>query len=258
MPHTDPPFGQFVWYNLVTNDPAGSATFYGGLFGWTTRDLHVGGSLAATTFRSGDHDVGGLVRAAAGAVSSQWLPFLGIENVEAAVADARRLGGEVQRAPGDGPPAGPAAVVLDPTGAAICLAAGVGSPDPLADAAMPGHFCWSELLTHDPVRAAAFYGGLVDWTTVEWILGDEGPYWLFRRGVCDVAGMMRLPDGAGHASFWLPYVQVVSAEETATLAEEFGGTIVTPPGDVPGRGRSAVVEDPGGARVAVFALTVAA
>jgi uncharacterized protein len=256
MTHSQRPAGQFVWYNLLTSDADAAVAFYGGLFGWTTRDLHLGGSYAATTFRSGDHDVSGLVRGGAG--PSQWLPFLAVEDVEGAVAEASLHGGRVLPASADLSGVVSLSIVLDPTGAPFCPVASAGLSNHLADAAIPGHFCWSELLTTDPARAAAFYGALAGWTTSEWDLGEEERYWLFRRGDRDLASMMQLPDGAGRPSCWLPYVHVVSAEDTASLAAELGGAIVTPPGDVPGRGRSAVVEDPGGARVAVFALTVAA
>jgi predicted enzyme related to lactoylglutathione lyase len=256
MTHSQPASGQFVWYNLVTGDPVAEAAFYARLFGWATRGLHLGGAHAATTWRSGEHDVGGLVTAASG--PSHWLPLLAVEDADAALVEACRLGGTMMP-----PPSGPSGVVypptvFDPIGAPFCLVGAAGPSNHPADAAIPGHFCWSELLTTEPSQAAAFYGALVGWATLPWDVGTPGRYWLFRRGGRDLAGMMRLPDDAGQPSSWLPYVQVVSAEETAALAEEFGGVVVTPPGDVPGRGRSAVIEDPSGARVAVFALTAAA
>jgi uncharacterized protein len=258
MPHTQPARGQFVWYTLTTGDRPGSASFYGRLFGWTVRDLHAAGAPAATTFRSGDRDVCGLVVASRSDRPARWVPCLSVNDVEAAVSRARQLGGELAPPPGDEIDRGRLVTVLDPSGAPFCPAAAAGELDPLADAAMPGHFCWSELLTADPARAAAFYGALFGWTASERDLDGEERYWVFRQGDRDVAGMMQAPGGAAAASCWLPYVQVVSAEDTAALAEEAGGQIVTPPGDVPGRGRSAVVKDPGGALVAVFALTVAA
>jgi uncharacterized protein len=256
MTRSQPPTGQFVWYNLLTGNPGRAAGFYGRLFGWTTRDLHVGAAHAPTTFRSGEHDVGGLVKASSG--RSQWLPLIGFEDVDAALSEASRLGGSVTRGQVTTPATATVPTVLDPTGAPFCPVAAASAPGQLADAAMPGHFCWSELTTSEPLRAAAFYAALTGWTISEWNLADQEQYWLFRRGDRDVAGMVRLSGGAGSPSGWLPYVQVVSAEETAALAVDLGGSIVTPPGDVPGRGRSAVIEDPGGARLAVFALTDAA
>jgi predicted enzyme related to lactoylglutathione lyase len=256
MTHSQPACGQFVWYNLVTNDPVAAAAFYGPLFGWTTRDLHIGASYSATTLRSGEHEIGGLVRADTS--PAYWLPLLGVDNVEAALSEAGRRGGMVMPPAADLHGVVSLPTVIDPTGGKVCLAPASGSANLLAEAAIPGHFCWSELLANDPGRAADFYGALLGWTTVERDLGDQGRYWLFRRGDRDLAGMTELPGGTGRPSSWLPYVQVVNVEESAALAAELGGVLVTPPGDVPGRGRSAVVEDPGGALLAVFALTVAA
>ena len=95
-------------------------------------------------------------------------------------------------------------------------------------------------MTDDPDGAAAFYEALAGWTRVERHRGQEGRYWVFRHGGRDVAGMVQEPERRG-PSCWVPYVQVVSAEETAALAQVLGGTIITPPGDVPGRGRYAVL-----------------
>jgi hypothetical protein len=256
MIQSQPASGHFVSYNLLTSDPEAAAAFYGGLFGWTTSELRIGGVRHATTFRSGEHSIGGLVRA--DAHPSHWLPFLGVHDVEAVLLEACRLGGRVMPPREELSEGVRLSTVVDPTGATFCPAPAASSASHLADAAIPGHFCWSELLTTDPAGAAAFYGALLGWTTSEWDLGGQGCYWLFLREDRDVAGMMQLPGDAGRASCWLPYVQVVSAEDTAELAAALGGAIVTPPGDVPGRGRSAVFEDPGGARLAVFALTVAA
>lgn len=207
MPHSRQVLGQFVWFSLAAQDPGRSLAFYGSLFGWTAHDLHVGGVSAVTVFRSGDHDVAGLVSVGQG--PSRWLPFLAVDDVAASLSNARRLGGAVEPPS----PGGPLATVVDPTGAAFCPAAAGGPSDPLADAAIPGHFCWSELLTTDPARAAAFYGALVGWTATEWDLGDQGRYWLFRRGDHDAAGMVPAQGRGERASCWLPYVQVVSAEE---------------------------------------------
>ena len=96
---------------------------------------------------------------------------------------------------------------------------------------------------------------------MSWAMGELGTYWLFRRGDRDIAGMVLArsdSDGSPSKARWVPYIQVVSVEDTASLVHDIGGTVVLPPGDVPGRGRIAVVRDPTGAEFAIFALTVAA
>ncbi len=221
--------GSFVCYHLATDNP-GAASFYLRLFGWTRREIRAADSLGETTFRSGDVDV-----ATAGASSGTgplWLPCLAVADLGAAAAAAVRLGGAVERAPDDC--ASGLTVIVDPAGARLGVTGNQQGWGPAPEGAATGRICWAELVTGDPVGSAAFYEALAGWTTVERHGGQEGPYWVFWHGGREVAGMMQ-PREAPGASRWVPYVQVDSAEDTATLAEELGGRIVTPPGDVPGR-----------------------
>jgi uncharacterized protein len=188
---------------------------------------------------------------------SLWLPCLEVESIDAALESLARAGGSLAADPAAADDRYP--TVVDSTGASFCLTVqpGVATGEVHAGAAIPGRFCWNELSTADPDRAAAFYHAVAGWTHAEWDLVEEGRYWLFRRGGRDVAGMMEVPDGRG-PSYWVPYVQVESAEATAALAVDLGATVVVEPRDVPGGGRYAAVRDPAGALIAVFALTVAA
>jgi uncharacterized protein len=254
VPHNRlPATGAFVCHHLETGDPGPAIAFYLKLFGWTTREIRMAGSLGETTFRSGDADV---ATAGEGAgPGAFWLPCFAIGDLDGAVANAERLGGGLYQRTTD--PAGQAVVLTDSTGArfgAIGIQSGCIHG---TDAAAPGRFCWTELITDNPDGAAAFYQAFAGWTCVERHRGQEGRYWVFRHGGREVAGMAQPPEPRGQ-SCWVPYVLVVSAEDTAALAEELGGTIQTPPGDIPGRGRYAVLRDPGGALVGVFALTDAA
>jgi uncharacterized protein len=252
-----PSFGRFVWYTLMTGDAACSLAFYRGLFGWTTREVNAGTAGALTLLRSGELDLGAVITAGPGqAAASHWLSHIGVDDVDATVAAVERLGGRVLAPSAEVAGVGRFAIAADPAGGAFCPSSGRGGVH--ADAAIPGHFCWNELLTTDPQTAAAFYQAVFGWAALERTLGDGARYWIFRRPDGDVAGMMQTTGTVGGASIWLPYVEVVSAEETAALAAELGGTIVIPPGDVPGRGRYAVVRDPGGALTAVYTLTDAA
>jgi uncharacterized protein len=126
-----------------------------------------------------------------------------------------------------------------------------------AEAVVVGRICWTELVTSAPGPAAAFYEKFAGWTCVERRGRHGGRYGVFWRGGREVAGMLHVPAGT-RASCWVPYVQVASAEDTAALAQDLGGTLETPPRNVPGRGRYAVLRDPCGAPFGVFASTEAA
>ena len=46
---------RFVWYDLMTNDPAGARAFYAGIAGWTTSQM---GDY--TMWKAIDREIGGL------------------------------------------------------------------------------------------------------------------------------------------------------------------------------------------------------
>ncbi len=255
MPHSRPSaIGSFACHHLATADPDAAVRFYGALFGWTRRELRPAGAPGTTTFRSGDVEVATAGETDGMPDGSRWLPCLAVADVEAASAGVLKLGSRIECQAG---PVGQAIVIADPLGALFCISGPGPGWAQTGDATAPGRFCWTELATDDPDSAAAFYQAIAGWTVAERHVGRAGRYWVFRAGTRDVAGMVQDP-GAPSPCCWVPYVQVVSAEETAALAVDLGGTLVTPPGDVPGRGRYAVLKDPGGALVGVFALTDAA
>jgi uncharacterized protein len=242
--------GAFVGHHLETETPGDAASFYLKLFDWTTREIRVAGSLGEITLRSGDADVATVGKCSPG--GALWLPCFASSDPLATAAEARRL---AATPPGNDPSGG--WVVTDPTGASFA----VGGMPPLVlrgvETNVQGRICWTELRTHDPAAAAAYYRALAGWTPVERHSGPAGRYWVFFCGGREIAGMVQPPEPQ-ERSCWVPYVLVDSAEETAELATDLGGTIDTPPGDVPGRGRYAVLRDPSGALLGVFDLTDAA
>jgi uncharacterized protein len=242
--------GVFVGHHLETETPADAASFYLKLFGWTTREIRVAGSPGEITLRSGDADV-----ATVGPLSTHgagWLPCFAASDPQGMAAEARRL---AAWPPAEDLPGGCA--VTDPTGARFAVVGLALVPPHGVDPNIQGRICWTELRTDDPGAAAAYYRGVAGWTAVERHGGQEGRYWVFFGDGQEVAGMTEPLEARGY-SCWVPYVLVESAEETAELAADLGGSIDTPPGDVPGRGRFAVLRDIAGARIGVFASTDAA
>jgi uncharacterized protein len=248
-----PADGVFACHHLETEDPGSAASFYQRLFGWTTREIRAAGSLGETTFRSDEVDVataGG--SAIPGAV---WLPCFSAADPDSAAADAERLGA-LRRQPAAGV-VEPAAVLADPVGALFAITGRATGCAHGIEAGAVGRICWTELVTGAPGPAAAFYREFCGWTCVERRGRHGGRYGVFWQGGREVAGMLHVPAGT-RASCWVPYVQVASAEDTAALAQDLGGSLETSPRSVPGRGRYAVLRDPGGALFGVFASTEAA
>ncbi len=51
------------------------------------------------------------------------------------------------------------------------------------------------------------------------------------------------------------YISVDSLDEAVAAAEANGGTIITPPSDIPGMGRWAAVRDPEGSQIGLYQST---
>lgn len=111
------------WFELHTRDYDGAVAFYRTVFDW---DAHVAvdePGFRYTTLGEGDDARAGIMDASAflpeGAPPA-WSVYFGVTDVDAAVAQADRLGGDVVMAPED-TPYGRLATLADPTGAVFKL-----------------------------------------------------------------------------------------------------------------------------------------
>jgi uncharacterized protein len=108
--------GVFVWDELGTQDIEGSKRFYGEVFGWKTKDMgeQYGGYNIWST---GDSDLGGLMTMPDKSIPSMWIPYVAVEDADATVAKAQKLGGSTVMGPMDVPDIGRIAVLRDAQGA---------------------------------------------------------------------------------------------------------------------------------------------
>ncbi len=113
----------FIWYELMTNDPAGAAAFYGAVVGWTIaadRDPAAGDVDYRMIGRSDGGNAGGMLALnadmLAGGARPIWIGYLHVADVDAAVAAIKADGGAVQM-PAMDIPVGRIAMVTDPQGA---------------------------------------------------------------------------------------------------------------------------------------------
>jgi uncharacterized protein len=119
----------------------------------------------------------------------------------------------------------------------------------------PGAFCWVELATTDLAAAKGFYGTLLGWDTRDETVAPGATYTTVRVDGKSVGGMyaMSRPDAeAGHPARWLSYVSVANVDDTANRAAGLGSKLVVAPSEVSDLGRMAVIEDPEGARLALW------
>jgi predicted enzyme related to lactoylglutathione lyase len=117
-----------------------------------------------------------------------------------------------------------------------------------------GNFCWYELMTTDPVAAAAFYTNVVGWRAED--SGLPGmDYTIVRMDETGIGGIMAVPDEAAKAGArpcWLGYISVDDVDAMAARITAAGGSVKRAAADIAQVGRFAVVADPQGAVFIVF------
>jgi predicted enzyme related to lactoylglutathione lyase len=104
----------FVWFHNHSHNSSDSKGFYEKLLGWQPSD----GPPGMTLFAGAKGPFAGL-GAADGDVTG-WLPYVQVDDVDAATTKAVKLGAKLMRPKTKGP-AGDFSVVRDPGGAALAL-----------------------------------------------------------------------------------------------------------------------------------------
>lgn len=115
-----------------------------------------------------------------------------------------------------------------------------------------GRFVWYDLMTSDVARATEFYGGLFGWQLVEQDMGEFGKYQMIFLGEAAVGGMVALEPGQEVPPHWMAYSTVESVDGACERATALGGSVLSPPMDIPEVGRFAVIGDPQGGTIAPF------
>jgi len=175
--------------------------------------------------------LGGALQKRAG--TPQWLPYVGVTDVDAAAATVTRLGGRTQTPPADLPNGGRHAVLVDPQGAPFGIHASKATPAPESAAAV-GEFSWHELATNGtPETAFAFYTAVFGWDEINrFDMGPMGTYLIFGRNGGQLGGMFdKGTAGKPGAAYWLGYVRVNdldAAIERARACVEAGADMIFP------------------------------
>ena len=239
--------GHFVWHDLLTTDVAAARRFYGELLGWTFAEDDP--SNRYTTILLDGRAIGGIAAAEdlreQSFNASQWISSLSVRDVDAAVADVRRLGGTVLAEPRELPERGRVALVRDDQGALLSLVRSA-SGDPAADRERVGAWLWTELWTRNADASAAFYRALVGYETESVEGGGGADYRVFRVAGEPQAGLLTYQLDAVQPN-WLPYVLVDDPAALAARAEELGGRVLLPPDPSRRNGSVAIIADPTGA-----------
>lgn len=236
----------FIWYELMTPDPAGAARFYGAVVGWTiasTGEQTAGGVDYRMVGRSDGGNAGGVLAInadmIAGGARPLWIGYIHTPDVDAAVEAIKADGGSVQMAAMD-IPVGRIAMVTDPQGAAFYIMDPVPPPgmegmeSDVFSVDRPQHIRWNELATSDPDAAITFYKKHFGWGQEgEMPMGELGAYRFIQRGEVGLGAIMPLMDGYP-APMWNFYIGVDDIDRAYAAATANGGTIMAEPMEVPG------------------------
>src|SRR5881396_897957 len=120
-PDTTATAGRFFWNELHTGDPVKALSFYEKVVGFSHRSMDMGpGGMYYILSHSGI-DRGGVTGHLAVGAGPHWLPYVFVEDPDATIARARKLGATIPMPPEDIPGVGRFGVLQDPTGAALAI-----------------------------------------------------------------------------------------------------------------------------------------
>ncbi|MFG1465379.1 VOC family protein [Xanthobacter sp. DSM 24535] len=248
--------GHFVWYELMTTDMEAATAFYSAVVGWGARKQDMP-QMPYTLFTNAERPVSGLMtlpqEVSDMGVPPNWIGYVHVDDLEATVEQAKKLGGAVHVSPKDVPGVGRFAVIADPQGAVLSLFtwADQGAHPLPAEPFAPGLIGWHELLAKEWQTALPFYAELFGWQKDQPVdMGPIGIYQLFGLDGRAFGGMFTKPD-AVPMPFWLYYFNVVDIDAALERVKAGGGQIVNGPMEVPGGAFILQALDPQGA---MFAL----
>jgi uncharacterized protein len=242
--------GEFVWHDLVTDNPAAAKTFYGSLFGWTF-EPGEGVDPGYTIIKHGKLPIGGIVARRAAERDggpAQWLTYVMVNDVERVADGFRHAGGRTLRGPVNARKDLRVAAVADPQGAVLGLASR-GPHVETTSASGLHEWLWMEYVAQDPDAALKFYADVLGYRSeiadqredfTYYLLSTSGPH----------AGLFRSL-WPREKSAWLPYVRVEDPAAMAARVTQLGGTVVIAPQPRVRNGSLALVLDPSGAALAL-------
>lgn len=109
--------GHGNWHELMSSDPAAGFAFYSGLFGWTEDEAMDMGEMGTyQLFQDKGRQIGGMMRLQ-NLPHSSWLPYFGVDGVDATLQRITAGGGTVHNGPDEVPGGGWVAAATDPQGA---------------------------------------------------------------------------------------------------------------------------------------------
>jgi uncharacterized protein len=246
--------GRFMWYELATSDIAAAKTFYTKVMGWNALDVSMPG-LAYALFTADKMTVTGVMglprEAQKTGAGPRWIGYVGVDDVDAAAARCKELGGVVQVPPRDIPGISRFSIVADPQMATLALFKGLQPSQPRnVELGKPGHVSWHELLAADSETVFGFYDALFGWQKADSEVGPLGTYQSFSAAGQTIGGMFTKPSFVPVPT-WLFYFGVRDIYTAAERVKVGGGEVLEGPLEIPGGTWIARCIDPQGALFAI-------
>jgi predicted enzyme related to lactoylglutathione lyase len=254
--------GRLMWFELMTTDLAAAERFYTDVVGWTITSFDGAGMPYSMFARAGGVPVAGAMtlppELSQHGVPPHWGLYVGVDKLEPAAAEVKRLGGSAVSDVMEVPTIGRMQAMRDPQGAAFSIYEPASAPLPEA-LAEPGEVSWIELMTADAPAAFAFYQGLFGWQATETMdMGPMGKYHMFGRHLGPLGGMMnKSAEMAQIPSNWGVYFLVPNLEAAVGRVKAGGGQILNGPMEVPGGDQIVNCLDPQGAAFSLHAKKTA-
>lgn len=250
--------GGFIWYELMTPDPAASKRFYDDVVGWNVAEDPVAPGLEYRMIGRADGGNAGGVMTLTEEMRSHgarpvWLGYLHASHVDRSVEAIKADGGKVMMEPWDQPGVGRLAMVTDPQGAPFYLMSPLppeGDPNAKSDVFSVDeaqHVRWNELSTSDQAGAIDFYKKHFGWAQEgDMDMGEWGKYAFIQHdGVAIGAIMRKMPQMP--VSLWTYYIGVDDIDRAAQAVTAGGGKILNGPMEIPGGEYALNATDPQGA-----------
>jgi predicted enzyme related to lactoylglutathione lyase len=110
----------FVHIELMSTDVGKAKAFYGKLFDWELEDVPMP-DMTYTMIKVGEGTGGGMMKNPMPNSPSMWLPYVEVDDLEAATAKAKSLGAQVHKENVDVMGHGAFTIISDPAGGMLGL-----------------------------------------------------------------------------------------------------------------------------------------
>lgn len=121
--HDGSKHGEFCWTELMTTDQGAALGFYSAVFGWEKVAEHDMGPMGTyVLFGRGETQYGGMMTIPAGQpMPTAWCYYVNVDDLDAAIGRATRMGAKVLNGPMEVPGGARVAQLMDPQGAVFAL-----------------------------------------------------------------------------------------------------------------------------------------